>query len=202
VYGHSTVKRALIDAQHDKCCFCESKVTHVASGHIEHFRPKGGVRQHPDDELQIPGYFWLAYEWSNLLFCCELCNSRFKGNLFPLSNPAARARKPADRISAERTMFIDPAAEDPADHIGFREEYPFARNGSPRGEATWKGLGLDRQRLAEVRRDHLVLVKALKRVRDGVGSRADRAEAARLLRSLSSAKAPWSAMVRAAIGNR
>lgn len=198
IYGHKSVKQPLVEAQHHKCCFCESRVTHVSSGHIEHFRPKGGVRQGPNGALKKPGYFWLAYEWTNLLFCCEVCNSRGKKNLFPLSNPAARAHGPGDDLDAERPMFVDPAHEDPGAHIGFREEYPFAVNGSPRGEATWKALGLDREELAEMRRDHLAMVKTLKRVRDGNGP--DASEAAALLSRLSDEKAQWSAMVRAAVG--
>jgi uncharacterized protein (TIGR02646 family) len=200
IYGHPSVKTALINAQHNKCAFCESKVTHVASGHVEHFRPKGGVRQRKGDPLQKPGYFWLAYEWTNLLFSCEICNSRFKGNLFPLSNPAARARKPEDDLALEQPLFVNPAVEDPAAHIGFREEYPFAVNGSARGEATWKALGLDREKLAEIRRDHLQTVKTLKILRDQGATASQRSEAAKLLTKMSGKTGQWSAMVRAAVG--
>jgi hypothetical protein len=113
IYGHHTVKRALVKAQHGKCCFCESKVTHVSNGHVEHFRPKGGVRQSDQDPLEQPGYFWLAYEWTNLLFACELCNARFKKNLFPLVNPATRARRPDDDLAREDPLFIDPSRDEP-----------------------------------------------------------------------------------------
>ena len=61
--------------------FCESKVSHIAYGDVEHFRPKAGYRQRPEDPLVQPGYYWLAYEWSNLLFCCQLCNQRFKATI-------------------------------------------------------------------------------------------------------------------------
>jgi hypothetical protein len=199
IYGDPRVKKALIAAQHDKCAFCESKVTHIASGHVEHFRPKGGVRQHEGDLVQKPGYFWLAYEWKNLLFSCEICNSRFKGNLFPLTNPTARARRPRDDLAAEKPLFVDPAVEDPAAHIGFREEYPFAVNGSARGEATWRALGLDREKLAEIRRDYLQLVKALMALRDMSEVASERRAATELLKRLSGKTAQWSAMVRAAV---
>jgi hypothetical protein len=198
IYGASTVKQTLVKAQHRKCCFCESKVSHIAYGHVEHFRPKGGYRQRNGDKLQTPGYFWLAYEWSNLLFSCEICNSRFKKNLFPLVVPSGRARKPTDPIPTERPLFIDPASEDPAVHLGFREEYPYAVNGSRRGTATWRALGLDREELAEARRDHLKMVQVLKKVRDGKGPQSK--EAGSLLKKLQNPKAQWSAMVRASIG--
>jgi uncharacterized protein (TIGR02646 family) len=200
IYGHATVKRLLVKAQHDKCCYCESKVTHISSGHIEHFRPKGGVRQRPADALEKPGYFWLAYEWTNLLFCCELCNSRYKKNLVPLAKAGTRARGPAHDVAAEQPLFIDPSREDPEVHIGFREEYPFAINGSSRGDATWRALGLDREELAELRRDYLTMVRALKIVRDGNGPAALRAQAAALLPKLMSDTGQWSSMVRSAIG--
>jgi hypothetical protein len=47
IYGDPDLKKQLIQAQRGKCCFCESKVTHISFGHIEHFRPKAGVRQSP-----------------------------------------------------------------------------------------------------------------------------------------------------------
>jgi len=199
IYGHETVKRALVKAQQDKCCFCESKVSHIASGHIEHFRPKGGVCQTENETLAKPGYFWLAYEWTNLLFACELCNSRHKRNLFPLADPAKRARRPETNLDDETPLFLDPAREDPAKHLGFREEYPFAICGSRRGEATWRALGLDREKLAEIRRDHLVTVKALRTIRDGRGPKKDRLLAAKLLTNMARDEAPWAAMVRAAL---
>jgi hypothetical protein len=43
IYGAKSVKSALINAQHDKCAFCESKVSHIAHGDVEHYRPKGGA---------------------------------------------------------------------------------------------------------------------------------------------------------------
>ena len=70
-YSAKSVKNALIKAQHEKCCFCEAKGTHVAYGDVEHFRPKGGFRQDPNDPLGRPGYYWHAYAWENLFFSCR-----------------------------------------------------------------------------------------------------------------------------------
>ena len=44
-YQHVEVKKALVDMFHEKCAYCESAITHIDYGHIEHFRPKAGVRQ-------------------------------------------------------------------------------------------------------------------------------------------------------------
>lgn len=78
IYGHKEVKSALINLQKKCCCFCESRITHISSGDVEHFRPKNGYSQDQTDLFHKPGYFWLAYDWSNLFFSCEQCNRRFK----------------------------------------------------------------------------------------------------------------------------
>ena len=80
LFAAPSVKTALQQAQHNKCAFCESKFVHVGYGDVEHFRPKAGFQQGADDTLVRPGYYWLAYEWSNLFFSCQLCNQSFKRN--------------------------------------------------------------------------------------------------------------------------
>ena len=45
LYGAPDVKQTLIEIQHGKCCFCESKITHIAYGDVEHFRPKKAVQE-------------------------------------------------------------------------------------------------------------------------------------------------------------
>ncbi|WP_103018888.1 hypothetical protein [Salinibacter altiplanensis] len=155
IYGHESVKSALIEAQHRKCSFCESKVTHVAYGDVEHFRPKSGHRQHSEEALRRPGYYWLAYEWTNLFLCCPLCNRRHKNNLFPLRNPEDRAQSHRDEIEDEEPVFLHPGREDPEAHIGFRKAVAFAKDGSTRGRRTIEALRLNREALMEVRRDYL-----------------------------------------------
>jgi hypothetical protein len=55
LYAAKSVKNALLKAQHGKCCFCESKVTHISYRDVEHYRPKAGYRQNPDDPPGPPG---------------------------------------------------------------------------------------------------------------------------------------------------
>ena len=83
IYGDTTVKKSLETIQNFKCCFCESKYKHITSGDVEHFRPKGAYTQGkgPTFPFVRPGYFWLAYEWDNLLVSCEVCNQRKKAVL-------------------------------------------------------------------------------------------------------------------------
>ncbi len=154
IYAHETVKAVLKSAQHDKCFLCESKVTHIAYGDVEHFRPKAACCQNEDDDLEKPGYFWLAYEWENLFFCCQLCNQRFKKNLFPLVDSSKRAKSHRDEIANEKPLFINPAEDNPEDYISFRAEIPYAINNNRKGKITIKNTGLDREPLNEKRRDY------------------------------------------------
>ena len=65
VYGAPEVKQALSSAQHDKCCFCESKLGHAQFGDVEHYRPQGRRTTGPGCPAAT-GYYWLAYTWENL----------------------------------------------------------------------------------------------------------------------------------------
>src|SRR6185295_1123371 len=163
-YGHASVKDMLIEAQHGKCCFCEAKITHISYGDVEHFRPKAGYRQDPDDDLARPGYYWLAYDWSNLYLSCQLCNQRHKKNTFPLRNPHLRCRNHLGDLTPEEPLFIDPGASNPEDHIEFAAEQPMARNGSLQGLETIKALGLLREPLRESRHDKYVQLSTLRDV--------------------------------------
>lgn len=205
IYAHEAVKQTLRECQHDKCCFCESRVSHVAFGDVEHFRPKAAYRAAPNGPLIQPAYFWLAYEWTNLMFACEPCNRRHKASHFPLLAEADRASTPDHDLSREQPIFIDPSAEDPSLHIGFREEYPFAVGESQRGESTWRALGLDREPLAERRRDLLrklrTMVSAFELLKRQRGRKAasTRAELLALLRSALDDAAEYAAVARASI---
>jgi len=197
IYGSKSVKNALARAQNDKCCFCEAKVAHVAYGDVEHFRPKGGYRQDPDDPLGRPGYYWRAYAWENLFFSCELCNQRYKKNLFPLRNPRRRARSHHDDPATEEALFIDPGTMNPEEFISFRQEYPYAIDDSDLGRITIDALGLEREALAERRRDHLDLLLLVKVLAESDSPYA--AEARDYLERSIQDSAEFAAMARAAL---
>ena len=71
VYSDKKVRKLLVKMFHGKCAYCESKITAIYNGDIEHFRPKGEIQEATPKK---PGYFWLAAEWDNLLFACPFCN--------------------------------------------------------------------------------------------------------------------------------
>jgi len=213
VYGAPAVKQALRMAQHDKCCFCESKLGHAQFGDVEHYRPKASAQQSPTDP-PTTGYYWLAYVWTNLNLSCAICNQRHKRSLFPLANPARRVsshHRSAD-LDAEQPLFIDPGSEDPTKLIEFRREYAAPVDGSPRGAATIDALELNRGPLVQRRREHRQPVLAIvillgKAIRSGlseedtpawapaleaiVTAAADSGEYTSMIRSLLRQVAPW-----------
>lgn len=114
--GHyGKLKHHLFELFEGKCAYCEGKAMHVASGDVEHFRPKRGVNGDPDH----PGYYWLAYDVGNLLPACELCNrAGAKMNKFPVE-PGTRAATPA-AIAGERPLLLNPYFDArPLEHLKF-----------------------------------------------------------------------------------
>jgi len=73
---NNAVKDELKILYHKKCAYCESMLS-FDSFTIEHYRPKKGSYS----------YYWLGYEWSNLLPVCKKCNNS-KGDRFPVEAPS------------------------------------------------------------------------------------------------------------------
>ena len=163
IYGHVDVKSELIELQKDKCAYCEGKFSAFAYGDTEHYRPKGYSQQAVGGKTLRPGYYWLAYEWTNLHYSCEKCNRQRKRNVFPLRNPAVRARSPADDLALEGPMLLDPTGpRDPADHIKFNGAVPEPL--SDVGRMTIELYFLNRIPLNAARLAHLKMVDTLKRL--------------------------------------
>lgn len=76
-YRHPAIKEALRNETHQKCAYCESKISHVHPGEIDHILP---VSMRPD----------LCVHWENLTLACSECNRR-KSDYYseeePLVNP-------------------------------------------------------------------------------------------------------------------
>ncbi len=198
LYRHPTVKQSLLQAQRAKCAFCESVVTHVSYGDVEHFRPKGGFRQRRRGPLRRPGYYWLAYAWENLLISCELCNRRFKRNWFPLERGTTRVRGPAGDIAQERPLLVNPAADDPASFITFHEHRAVAVDGASRGAASICAYGLNRQTIRTRRRSVIELLeRMLDLIAELPANHPKVVDAEEFLRRLGAPSGEYSAMVRA-----
>ncbi len=171
IYAAAPVKQALLEAHYYKCCYCETKYLARANLAVEHFRPKNAVKQAPDQEEEYPGYYWLAYDWDNLLLSCHQCNTSHKKTLFPLANPEERARSHHDDISIEQPLFINPAWEDPRDHLRFRNEAPEGLTDI--GRLMIKEIGLrrtqlreDRKKVIDVLRNYCEFIEYAKRYPD------------------------------------
>lgn len=120
LYGNNEFRNELVKCQGRKCCFCEKPLD---NGAIEHFRPKSAWQQRRGDALNRPGYYWLAYRWSNMLLSCTECNQADqKGNLFPVVGLRATNHAMDHRI--EQNKIINPSVEDPSIHITFNGSMP------------------------------------------------------------------------------
>lgn len=88
-YKHEDIRKQLKLMFHGRCAYCESKISHIAYPHIEHYRPKSK-------------YPLLAVKWTNLLLSCERCNSsENKGDKFPT------------------TKLLNPCVDEPNQHFIF-----------------------------------------------------------------------------------
>ena len=154
------VRRPLHDHHKRKCCYCERKRDLKREPDVEHFRPKAMVAE----DKNHPGYWWLAYTWKNLYFSCRTCNQAFKKNYFPIAGQ--RARKPTDSLTKESPILLDPAVDDPKQHLHYHWEHgrvPVAKivGLDERGRSTVKILGLDRDPLNAERGSLLLIFSGL-----------------------------------------
>ncbi len=200
IYGHKSVKDQLIADQHGKCCFCESKFRATSAGDVEHARPKGAVLKPGEKSLTFPGYYWLAYEWRNLLLACENCNRRFKRNHYPLMDESVRVRHHVDHplLALEIPLLINPLEEDAQQYITFEDEVPKPKDQSHRGELSIACYGLCRKPLNDARAEYLEILKLLYESLDFEDVNSDFRR--RILDRLNAAMlptAPYSAMIRA-----
>ncbi|MFM9951814.1 MAG: hypothetical protein ACKV1O_28040 [Saprospiraceae bacterium] len=157
-YCTDEVKNALKACQYNKCCFSEAKFVGDDS-HVEHFRPKGRVDDYPNGKSYYPGYYWIAYEWSNLFLCKSRINSSCKRNFFPLFDNNQRNRSHLD-TNIEEPMLVDPSFDNPRDHIEFIGDEPVGK--SEKGHFTITLLRLRTSEFEEARRTRLRLIKLLR----------------------------------------
>jgi hypothetical protein len=171
---YKRMRSRFLEASHKKCAYCEVKLAAgQRQGDVEHYRPKGQVRDVAGKIVKVvvegveqkhPGYYWLAYEWTNLLPACAACNRRAgdvssgtltgKGEIFPtLDNWWAPDK---DQVDAEKPALLNPWVDDPGDHLIFDPETGIVGGRTERGRVTIEVLGLNRDGLPEGRRDAAV----------------------------------------------
>ena len=191
IYGSTEVREVLGRLQYNKCCYCERKT----SGRIDHFRPKGAIRQSKGSNRVHPGYYWLAYQWDNLLLACEDCNLK-KSDCFPLEDPGQRARNHLDHLDREAPLLLNPYEEaDPGEHLTFDGSACHPRTAMGRETVTL--LELNRPILQDERQNVLNTLAFLGAVaRDPEQSDTLRRQASDAMDSLARPDAAYTAMVR------
>jgi len=131
-------KKQLLAETMGKCAYCEAPFSGVAFGDVEHYRPKSI-------------YWWLAYCYDNYLATCQICNQRFKKDLFPIQNQRMQiptitlnitngtitvqagtiAPDPLNQVEVdkficlhqqERPLLLNPYFDDPSDYFAWRAD--------------------------------------------------------------------------------
>ena len=151
------LKWHLFDLFHGKCAYCEHKPQAGYVGDVEHYRPKGKVDEDPDH----PGYYWLAYDETNLLPSCAFCNQNRAAKLTHFPVAGEHARDPQS-LAAEAPLLLNPYNRqvNPFEHLEFNEAgITTPRKLSPLGEFSRKIYYLDRPGLSEARLTAMQLVE-------------------------------------------
>lgn len=114
-----------------KCAYCESNIASDQDVEIDHFRPKNAVsdidfnpvRFEEDGETRDhPGYYWLCYDYKNLLPSCILCNQKRLNNGKPTGKftrfpvEGQHARRPGEEEN-ESPLLVNPVFEDPTKYL-------------------------------------------------------------------------------------
>jgi uncharacterized protein (TIGR02646 family) len=168
--AQSTVREKLNEFYFSKCAYCET----LCKAEIEHYRPKKGVIE---DTLHN-GYYWLCYEWSNLVPSCRYCNTEGgKGNHFPIKGtrigkPTFDAQLKLDKehikananiLLSEQPYLLHPEIDNPTQYLSFKIDLHgqgieiIGIDGvNERGEQTIKICNLNRENLKLARKKNVI----------------------------------------------
>jgi hypothetical protein len=164
------LKQFLLKKRFDnKCAYCESRVTTTGFGDAEHYRPKRGVTDKRGEAILCGGqphggYYWLAYDWRNLLPACSQCNSgEGKMNQFPIAagkvhvTTHKNCRWPKALDALEEPLLLHPYFHDPKKFLRFGEDgtvAPAPGDSSGIGDASIRTYNLHRGDLDIPRKEY------------------------------------------------
>lgn len=142
------LKEHLHKVFHGKCGYCEIKIDYPELGTVDRYRPNNGVRD--KNEFYQDLYWWLTFEWDNLIYACKECN-QYKGNYFPIKG--RRALNEKDDYENEHRMLLNPYLDETDKHLN----YIHSNNGhidalTDEGNQTIELLRLNRTNLLEGRK--------------------------------------------------
>jgi len=159
-----------------RCAYCETPIADNQYIQVEHFRPKAGIKDENGNvvnlkdssglETDIPhhGYYWLAYDWRNLLPSCAICNQP-KSTIFPVIGN--HAQSVGEEVN-ESFLLINPISDldedNPENHLAVDSEtgIMYALNGSLRGRMCIKLFKLnERDQLVDERRKQMLIVEKI-----------------------------------------
>ncbi|MGI0116768.1 hypothetical protein [Zooshikella sp. RANM57] len=136
------------------CAYCETPLMVSGNGIVSHHRPVWGYcqtvlphrKQEPhkcteQQSIQLirPGFYWLAYEQSNLMYTCIECSHYYKGIQYPLLENKKK-QSSDEKLSSyaynegfdkrdSQSLLVNPYHDNPRDWIRFHPingcAYPF-----------------------------------------------------------------------------
>lgn len=160
------LKMSLHEVFHGKCGYCETKIESPEFGTVDRYRPNNGVRD--KNEFYQDLYWWLTFEWDNLIYSCKECN-QYKGNYFPIKGKRILNEK--DDLATEYRMLVNPYEDNPSNHFSYDDSGNIHAI-TEEGYQTIELLRLDRTDLLEkrkVERDRIVEIIE-KIIQDGINS--------------------------------
>lgn len=157
-----------------KCAYCDAPYKAVYDGDVEHYRPKGKVKEkHPAK----PGYYWLANSWDNLLLSCQHCNQARtremidgeegtygKMDQFPLSVDGKHITDPDVGIEQEEEfrLLLNPCLDKPWEHIAYEKSECAMVALTPKAEASLEVYAWKRPELVGERK--LLMIRLLAQI--------------------------------------
>ena len=112
------LRNELIGEFGSRCWFTDAEEA-VAQLDTEHFRPKAVALD--EDETPHEGYWWLAFEVSNLRLAGQVPNRQYKKCFFPLLAGCHRATSHNKRWQEELPVFLDPVRITDVELVGYNE---------------------------------------------------------------------------------
>jgi uncharacterized protein (TIGR02646 family) len=180
----------LIKMSNGKCAYCESTLGAADRFNLEMFRPKAHAIGREGDVAR-DHYWWLAFEWSNLLPSCQACNVA-KASRFPTAAPRAPAESTGQALLDEQPLLLDPCLDNPAHHLFF-DEKGLVSAPTERGRVTIEVLALNREPLVEARKRDLALLRNAFDVWRAVSAHdaSDSLDSAKLIASILEDRQPY-----------